>query len=200
MANHDPRIDAYIASAAPFAQPILRHIRAEVHATCPDIEEGIKWRMPFFSYQAAPLCMMAAFKQHCGFGFWLSTQVVGETAGEGMGQFGKLTHVNDLPRKNQFADFIRTAMALNDAGVKLKRPRSEPKPPPQVPDALAAEFAKKAHAAARKNYEAFSPGMQREYVQWINEAKTDATRGKRIATTLEWLAEGRSRNWKYEKC
>jgi uncharacterized protein YdeI (YjbR/CyaY-like superfamily) len=197
MASHDPRIDAYIARAAPFARPILEHIRAEVHAACPHIEEGIKWSMPFFSYKTAPLCMMAAFKQHCGFGFWLSTQVVGETAEEGMGQFGKLTSVADLPRRKQFADFIRTAMALNDAGVKLKRPKTEPRPPPPLPEALATEFAKTANALARKNYQGLSPSMQREYVQWITEAKTDATRRKRIATTLEWLAEGKSRNWKY---
>jgi uncharacterized protein YdeI (YjbR/CyaY-like superfamily) len=200
MTHNDPRIDAYIAKAAPFAQPILEHVRAVIHATCPEVEEGIKWSMPFFSYKKSPLCMMAAFKQHCGFGFWLSRQVVGENAEEGMGQFGKLTSVADLPKKKQFVDFIRKAMALNEAGVKLKRPKAASKPPPLLPDVLATEFAKKKNITARAHYEAFSPSMQREYTDWIAEAKTDATRMKRVATALAWLAEGKSRNWKYEKC
>ena len=200
MANNDPRIDAYIAKAAPFAQPILGHVRNVIHATCPEVEEGIKWGMPFFSYKKSPLCMMAAFKQHCGFGFWLSRQVVGETAEEGMGQFGKLMSVADLPKKKQFVDFIRKAMALNEAGIKLKTPKAAPKPPPLLPDVLATEFAKKKNITARTHYEAFSPSMQREYTDWIDEAKTDITRMKRVATALAWLAEGKSRNWKYEKC
>jgi uncharacterized protein YdeI (YjbR/CyaY-like superfamily) len=199
MADHDPRIDAYIADAPPFAQPILERLRTLVHSTCPDIEESIKWSKPFFSYQGSPLCMMAAFRQHCGFGFWLSKQVIGETAEDGMGQFGKLHCVVDLRPEKRFADFVRRAMALNDAGVKPKRTRPVGKPAPHVPDALAAEFAKQKHAAARATYEAFSPGKQREYVDWIDEAKTDATRHKRITAALEWLAEGKQRHWKYAK-
>jgi uncharacterized protein YdeI (YjbR/CyaY-like superfamily) len=203
MANHDSRIDAYIAKSAPFAQSILRHLREAVHGTCPEVEESVKWSMPFFSYKGSPICMMAAFKQHCGFGFWLSRQVVGGTddsADDGMGQFGKLTSVADLPSKKQLTAFVRKAMALNEAGVKLRRPKAAAKPAPPLPDELAAQFGLKKNAAARTHYDAFSPSMQREYVEWINEAKTDATRKKRIATTLEWLAEGKSRNWKYAKC
>ncbi len=200
MANHDPRIDAYIAKSADFARPILEHLRATVHAACPEVEESLKWSMPFFSYNSAPICMMAAFKQHCGFGFWLSRQVVGSTAEDGMGQFGKLTSLKDLPTKKELAAYIRKAMALNDAGVKLARAKIDAKPPPILPDDLAALLAQKKHAAARKTYSGFGPGAQREYVDWIAEAKTDATRRKRIATTLEWLAEGKPRNWKYQKC
>lgn len=200
MATDDPRIDAYIAKAAPFAQPILGHLRAVVHATCPDVEEGIKWSMPFFSHRGSPLCMMAAFKNHCGFGFWLSNQVVGETAEDGMGQFGKLLSVTDLPPKKQLVELVRKALALNEAGVKLKRPKAAIRPAPSLPDALAAEFAKKKNASACMTYEAFSPGKQHEYIEWISEAKTESTRQKRIATTLQWLAEGRQRNWKYAKC
>ncbi|OOG64913.1 hypothetical protein B0E46_05850 [Rhodanobacter sp. B04] len=200
MSSHDPRIDAYIAKSAEFARPILEHLRAVVHAACPEVEESLKWSMPFFSYRNAPMCMMAAFKQHCGFGFWLSRQVVGGAADDGMGQFGKLTTLKDLPSKKELAAHIRKAMALNEAGVKLARPKAAAKPAPSLPDDLAALLAQKQHAAARTTYARFSPGAQREYVDWIGEAKTDATRQKRIATTLEWLAEGKPRNWKYLKC
>ncbi|HEY0196974.1 MAG TPA: YdeI/OmpD-associated family protein [Rhodanobacter sp.] len=203
MASHDPRIDAYIAKSAPFAQPILDHLRELVHTTCPEVDESTKWNMPFFSYKGSPICMMAAFKQHCGFGFWLSRQIVDGTtdgdANESMGQFGRLTAVADLPPKKQLAAFIKKAMALNEAGVKLRRPKTVVKPAPSLPDELAAQFKLKKNTAARASYEAFSPSMQREYVEWIAGAKTDATRQKRIATTLEWLAEGKPRNRKYEK-
>lgn len=200
MAGHDPRVDAYIAKAPDFAQPILEHLRAVVHASCPEVEEGLKWSMPFFSYRGAPLCMIAAFKQHCGFGFWLSRQVVVDKAEDGMGQFGKLTTVADLPSRQQLACYIRKAVALSQAGVKLSRGKSAAKPAPVLPPELAAAFRQKQHAAARVSWQAFTPAMQREYVDWIVEAKTDATRQKRLATTLEWLAEGKQRNWKYATC
>ncbi|WP_266169082.1 YdeI/OmpD-associated family protein [Dyella subtropica] len=204
MTRHDPRIDAYIAKSAEFARPILEHIRDTVHAACPEVEEGLKWGMPYFSYKGGMMCGMAAFKQHCSFGFWLYKEVLGEDAengGEtngGMGQFGKLASVRDLPGKKEFTALIRKAMALADAGVKQKRPKSAPKPPPSLPEDLAALLSQRKHAAARKTYERLGPGAQREYVDWIIEAKTDATRQKRIATTLEWLAEGKQRNWKYQ--
>jgi uncharacterized protein YdeI (YjbR/CyaY-like superfamily) len=200
MANHDPRIDAYIAKSADFARPILEHLRAAVHATCPAVEETIKWGMPFFSYKAAPMCMMAAFKQHCSFGFWLSKEVTGGSDEDGMGQFGKLASLQDLPPTKQLTAYLEKAMALNEAGVKKARPKVAAKPAPMLPDDLAALLAQKKHAAARRTYEGFGPGARREYIDWIGEAKTDATRQKRVATTLEWLAEGRKRNWKYEKC
>ncbi len=200
MTDHDPRIDAYIAKSAEFARPVLEHLRATVHAACPDVEEGLKWSMPFFSYRGSPLCMMSAFKQHCGFGFWLSRQVVGESAEDGMGQFGKITSIKDLPTKKDLAAYLRKAIALNEAGIKLTRPKAGTKPPPVLPDDLAALLAQKKHDAARKTYEGFGPGAQREYVDWINEAKADATRQKRIADTLSWLAEGKLRNWKYLRC
>lgn len=200
MANHDPRIDTYIAKSADFARPILEHLRAMVHAACPKAEESLKWSMPFFSYNGAPMCMMAAFKQHCGFGFWLSRQVVGSSAEGGMGQFGKLASLKDLPTKRELTAYVRKAMALNGTGVKLVRTKVVAKPPPALPADLAALLAQKKHAAASRTYAGFGPGAQREYVDWIAEAKTDATRQKRLVTTLEWLAEGKRRNWKYEKC
>ncbi|HEV7121990.1 MAG TPA: YdeI/OmpD-associated family protein [Rhodanobacter sp.] len=200
MANHDPRIDAYIGKSADFARPILEHLRAAVHAACPAVEETVKWGMPFFSYNAAPMCMMAAFKQHCSFGFWLSKEVTGGSEEDGMGQFGKLASLKDLPPDKQLATWLKKAMALSEAGVKKARPKAAAKPAPTLPDDLAALLAQKKHAPARKAYDGFGPGAQREYVDWIGEAKTDVTRQKRIATTLEWLAEGRKRNWKYENC
>ena len=200
MANHDPRVDAYIAKSASFARPILEHLRALVHEACPTVDESLKWSMPFFSYKAAPMCMMAAFKQHCSFGFWLSKEVTGGSGEDGMGQFGKLASLKDLPPDRQLSAYLKKAMALNEAGVKKARPKAAAKPAPALPDDLAALLAQKKHAAARKAWESFPPGAQREYVEWIAEAKTDATRQKRLATTLEWLAEGKRRNWKYEKC
>jgi len=201
MSSRDPRIDAYIARSAEFARPILEHIRALGHAACPDVEERMKWSMPHFDYHGAMMCSMASFKQHCSFRFWLYNDVVGASAEEdGMGQFGKLTAVKDLPSNKQLTAYIKKAMALNDAGVKLQRPQAAPKPPPTLPGDLAAALAQKKHAAARRTYDGFRPAAQREYVEWIGEAKTDATRQKRLATTLEWLAEGKTRNWKYMKC
>ncbi|MFC4528233.1 YdeI/OmpD-associated family protein [Dyella halodurans] len=203
MGSHDPRVDSYIAKSAAFAQPILEHLRAQVHASCPEVEEDIKWSMPFFIYRGSPMCQMAAFKQHCAFGFWKHKDVVGEQAGagdDGMGQFGKIATLKDLPPKKAFSASIKKAMAVIETGARPKRAKSAPKPPPSMPDDLAALLALKKHAAARKAYDAFPPSAQREYVDWISEAKTEATRQKRIATTLEWLAEGKRRNWKYESC
>ena len=200
MASHDPRIDAYIAKSAEFAQPILKHLRTVVHAACPDVEESMKWSTPHFGYKGAMMCSMAAFKEHCSFGFWLYKDVVGDKVEGGRGQFGKLTSMKDLPSKKELTAHIRKAMALNVAGVKQQRPKAAPKPPPALPDDFAALLAQKKHAAARKTYDGFNPGAKREYVEWITEAKTDATRQKRLATALEWLADGKQRNWKYMKC
>ncbi len=203
MGIHDPRVDSYIAHSAPFARPLLEHLRALVHASCPEVEEDIKWSMPFFIYRGSPMCQIAAFKQHCAFGFWRHKDVLGdkeESDAQGMGQFGKISTLKDLPPKKAFSASIKKAMAAIETGGKPKRPKSAPKPAPSVPDDLAALLAQKKHAAARKAYDSFPPSAQREYVEWITEAKTEATRQKRIATTLEWLAEGKRRNWKYESC
>jgi hypothetical protein len=196
MAKHDPRVDAYIAKSADFAQPILQHLRAVVHAACPDVEEGMKWGFPHFGYKGAMMCSMASFKQHCSFGFWLQADVVGGEAAEGMGSFGKIASLKDLPNKRELTAYIKKAMALNDSGTKAKRTKAAPKPPPSLPDDFAALLKK--NKAAYAAYQGFSPSAQREYVDWIVEAKTEATRNKRIATALEWLAEGKQRNWKYQ--
>lgn len=195
MAHRDPRIDAYIAKSADFAKPILKHLREVVHAACPEIEESIKWSCPHFLYGGKLMCSMAAFKQHCSFHFWHGKQVVGETQTEGMGQFGKITSVKELPNKKTLVAYVRKAIALREAGTTRERAKSVRKPPLKIPADFAALLKK--HAAARKHFEAFSPSAQREYIEWITEAKTDATRQKRITTALEWLAEGKHRNWKY---
>jgi uncharacterized protein YdeI (YjbR/CyaY-like superfamily) len=191
-----PDVDAYIARAPDFARPILEHLRAVVHAACPDVEETIKWRCPHFTYKGRLMCSMAAFKQHCSFSFRHSSDIVDAPAEEGAGQFGKLVSTRDLPGRKELAAYVRKAMAVNQAG-----PQPRPKPARKPAPALPADFAAllKKHAAARKHYENFSPSAQREYLEWMTEAKTDATRQKRMATALEWLAEGKHRNWKYMK-
>jgi uncharacterized protein YdeI (YjbR/CyaY-like superfamily) len=199
MGTLDPRVDAYIAKSADFAHPILEHLRKAVHAACPSCEEAIKWGMPFFMYGGKPLANMAAFKAHCAFGFW--RRDTGETfkAGEAMGQFGRIESVKDLPPKAVFSKMVKTQMALVDAGEGSRpKPKGAPKPPPEAPADLLAAL--KRNAKARKTYEAFPPGAQREYVDWIVEAKRDETRAGRIAQAVEWMAEGKKRNWKYENC
>lgn len=174
MASKDPRIDAYIAQAAPFARPILMHLRKLVHAGCPDVEESLKWRNPSFSYKGI-LCGMAAFKEHCAFGFWKHALVVGEEGERSaMGSFGRITSLDDLPPDKTFIGYVKKAVELNDTGVKVARARKSAKPPIRMPADLRAALEK--NAKARRHFEAFSPSHRREYLEWITEAKTDATR------------------------
>ncbi|MUV14431.1 YdeI/OmpD-associated family protein [Noviluteimonas gilva] len=195
----DPRIDAYIARQADFARPILEHVRAVVHEACPQVEETIKWSMPTFVYGGGILCGMAAFKQHASFGYWKHALVVGEgEPRDGMGSYGKLTSLKELPPKKTLIAHIRKAMQLNLEKAPPTRKASAPKPPPEVPTDLAAALKK--NAKARKHYEAFPPGAQREYVEWITDAKREETRASRLAQAVEWIAEGKRRNWKYENC
>lgn len=199
MAKKDLRIDAYIAEAAPFARPILKRLRKLVHQGCPAVEETLKWGHPSFTHHGM-LCGMAAFKEHCTFGFWKQALLEGgehafPKAGEAMGSFGRIASLDDLPPDRTFVKLVEHAAALNESGVKTPRAKREAKPPVEVPAELAAAL--KRNAKARKTFEAFSPSHRREYVEWITEAKTEATRQRRLATTLEWLAEGKPRNWKY---
>lgn len=203
MNHRDPRVDTYIAKAAPFAQPILERLRAIVHEGCPDVEETIKWSMPAFLSGGGILCMMAAFKQHASFGFWKHALVMGEGAErdgmprDGMGSIGKLASVKDLPPKKELVALVRKAAALNEQHAMAPRVRkaAKPKPPPEVPVNLAAAL--KRNKAAAATFKAFPAGQQREYVEWITEAKRDETRQRRLAQAIEWLAEGKPRNWKY---
>lgn len=196
---YDPRIDAYIERAAPFAQPILRHVRTLVHVACPTVEETIKWGMPTFVHAGGILCGMAAFKQHASFGFWKHARVVGE--GEpraGMGSYGKLVSLADLPPKRTLLAHLRNAVALNEAGVKSPARKSAPKPPPETPPELAAALAQV--PAAKAAFDAFPPGCRREYIAWITGAKRPETRARRVAEAVAWMAEGKRRNWKYAHC
>jgi len=198
MARHDPRIDAYIARSAEFAQPIMEKLRGIVHEACPQVEETIKWGMPTFVYAGGILCGMAAFKQHASFGFWKHALVVGEgVPRDGMGSFGKMTRLADIPPKWPLPPFIRKAMKLNEHGVKAAGPRKQatPRPAAEPPADFLAALNKQRKALSA--FEGFSPSQQREYVEWVTEAKREDTRQRRIAQSVEWLAEGKPRNWKY---
>jgi hypothetical protein len=196
--NRNPRVDAYIVDAAPFARPILAHLRHVVHAACPDVEEEIKWSMPFFVHRGN-LCHMAAFKAHCAFGFWRGKEIpdLPDDAGEeGMGQLGRILSLDDLPPKRKLTSFIKAAMKLNEADVKparVTKARVKLDMPADFADALAK------HPVAAGHFDAFSPSAQHDYLEWIIEAKREATRTSRIATALEWIAEGKTRHWKYQK-
>jgi uncharacterized protein YdeI (YjbR/CyaY-like superfamily) len=197
MVTTDPRVDAYIQNAAPFARPILTHIRNSVHAGCPDVEETMKWSFPHFVYKGM-LCSMASFKAHCSFGFWKGSLLEVPPNGTPMSQFGRITSVDELPRSKNLTRLVRQAAALNDDGVKIpRRKRATPEAPLETPAAL--QKALRGNAPARAAFKAFSPSHKREYIEWITEAKTEPTRQRRIAQTIEWLAEGKSRNWKYER-
>ncbi|HET6254254.1 MAG TPA: YdeI/OmpD-associated family protein [Puia sp.] len=202
MPNTDPRVDAYIAKSAEFAQPILRHLRQLVHKACPGATETVKWGMPFFEYSGGLLCNMAAFKQHCAFGFWNASllkdpggivQVKNKTS---MGHFERITSLKDLPADKAVLALIKEAGKLNEQGIKKPAPKKESKPELPVPPALAAALKK--NKKAKTFFDQMPPSHRREYIEWITEAKTEPTRDKRIATTVEWLTEGKSRNWQYK--
>ncbi len=203
MTNKDARVDAYIAKSADFAKPILRHLRDLIHQACPEVEETMKWSFPHFDYKGM-MCSMAAFKSHCVFGFWkgaLLAEVGGpsdEKNRDAMGQFGRITQLTDLPSDKKLIALIKRATKLNDAGVKLPS-----KPKPARPKAVRAPAyflaALKQNRKALATYQNLSPSHKREYVEWITEAKTDETRLRRMSQALEWLEQGKSRNWRYEK-
>lgn len=199
MAKTDPRVDAFIEKKPAFAQPILRHIRQVVHRACPEVEETLKWSMPSFTYKGQILAGMAAFKEHATFGFWRSKEVTGtDEAESAMGQFGRLKSVADLPDDATLEAMVRKAAALIDSGAKAPRPLKDRKPALDLPDDLGAALA--ANSAAQSTYDGFPQGQKREYLEWVTEAKRPETRAKRIAQAVEWMAEGKRRNWKYESC
>ncbi|WP_343606118.1 YdeI/OmpD-associated family protein [Roseateles sp.] len=200
MPTLDPRVDAYIERAAPFAQEILRHWRATVHAHCPEVVETIKWGFPNFTYRDRILTGMAAFKAHCSIGFWHGAAAVGAAhAKDGaMGDLGRVASLQDLPAPAEQQAILRRAMRLIEDGVKARPAKAAaPRPRLATPDDLGAAL--QANAAARATFEAFPPSQQREYIEWIVEAKQAATREKRLAQAIAWMAEGKRRNWKYER-
>jgi len=198
--NRDPRVDRYIDDAAEFARPILSELRSRVHAACPEIQESIKWSMPFFVMDNRPVCMMAAFKQHCAFRFWhrgMKSVLArgGVKSDGGMSSFGRIMQVRDLPSKREFGRYVKEAAKLTatktPARSRAKKVQHELAVPQDLADALGR------NAAAAKTFERFSYTHRKEYVEWITTAKRPETRTRRLASTLEWLAAGKPQNWKY---
>ncbi len=204
MPSTNSRIDAYIEKSADFAKPILKHLRKLVHKACPEVEEAIKWSMPFFDYKG-PLCNMASFKQHCTFGFW-KTALMADPGGilsdkkdDAMGCLGRITCMEDLPADAIIIGFIKEAKRLNDENVKLPpRPKITTQTELEIPADMVAALA--INKKAKEQFYNFTPGKKKEYIVWITEAKTEATRLSRMATAIEWISEGKARNWKYEQC
>ncbi len=205
MGAYNPKIDAYIEKSADFAKPVLNKIRELVHEVCPDVEEAWKWSFPCYLYKGEMFCQSAAFKSHCSFGFWKSTimpdpyGLLSNEEGNGHGNFGKITSLSDLPSDAIIKEYMKAAMDLNDRGIKVaKAPKTEAKALPEVPETFAKMLA--ANSAAQQHFENFSPSKKREYLDWFYDAKSDATRQKRYDQAIEWIAEGKARNWKYENC
>jgi len=203
------RVDAYLAKSQPFAQPILAHLRELIHKACPEVEETIKWSRPFFEYRGAILCNISAFKQHCSFGFW--GEEIGAVLrdaqalrGDAMGSLGRIARIQDLPPDKLMLDWIRQAAEFVASGqytspiAARHRVVKAPKQPQEMPHELASALKMNKKAAAV--FATFSPSCKREYVEWIADAKRPETRDKRIATAIEWIAEGKQRNWKYQNC
>ncbi len=200
----NPAFDTYIEKSADFAQPILKHLRELVHTACPEVEEQMKWSFPNFVYRGSILCHMASFKKHCAFGFWQgaliedSHGILNSSETNAMGNLGRITSLNDLPDDDILRSYIVKAMVLIESGVKQSKTKSTASPvSTEVPECLTTALEKSPKAKA--TFELFPPSKRKDYIVWINEAKTEATREKRLATTIEWLEEGKSRHWKYEK-
>jgi uncharacterized protein YdeI (YjbR/CyaY-like superfamily) len=205
-AGFNSKVDAYIAKSQPFAQPILSHIRELAHKACPEVEEAIKWSMPFFQLRGIVLGHMAAFKQHCSISFWgpemnAILNKAGLHSEDGMGSLGKITSLKDLPSDKEMLGYYRHAAELILTGQRtksLERPKKAPKAAPEVPAELAASLKK--NKAAAKIFAEFSPSCKREYIDWIVEAKRPETKEKRVTQAVEWIADGKQRNWKYQNC
>jgi hypothetical protein len=199
MAQKDPRIDAYIAQAAPYARPILKRLRLIVHRACPDVIETLKWSNPSFEHHGL-LCGIVAFKSYCTFGLWKDKLVRargGAAAAKLLDAAGKVASVDEIPDEAALGELIRLAAGLNEQGVNEVRKTPRPKGPVEVPDDLKKALDKNKNAKAV--FDAFSPSHMREYVEWITEAKQAATRARRLEQAIVWMAEGKARNWKYAR-
>lgn len=197
--NREPRIDAYIAKAPPFARPILEKVRERVHAAAPEAEEAMKWSAPGFTVDGKILLMMAAFRRHAALNFWRGQEIGdGSLKAGAMGQFGRLTSIDDLPPDRELDALIREAAALARTAPLPRKTKHAPKPAPEMHPEFAAALDKAPKAKAV--LEGFPPSAQRDYLEWISEAKQDATRQKRIIDAIKWLSEGKRRHWKYENC
>lgn len=204
MGTKDKRVDSYIAKSQDFAKPVLEHFRKLIHKTCPEVTETIKWGMPSFEYKG-PFMGFAAFKKHAVLYFWKgaimkdSKILMGKNAKGAMGNLGRIESIEDLPKDAVLVKWIKEAMKLNDAGIKISR--SEKPKHERKEYSMPAYFLKELNKnkKAKAVFEGFPPSHKREYLEWIIEAKTEATRNKRMETAIEWMTEGKSRNWKYQK-
>jgi uncharacterized protein YdeI (YjbR/CyaY-like superfamily) len=197
--SRDARVDAYIARAQPFARPILEHVRERTHAVLPDAEETLKWSMPAYTLGGKIVLITAAFKAHAALNFWRGQELRGDSANaDAMGQFGKIGSLDELPGDAELDRLIREAAELAKSAPAPRQAKHEPKPAPELHPEFAAALAKAPRARAA--LDGFPPSAQRDYFEWIGEAKQDATRAKRIATAIEWLSEGKRRHWKYQNC
>lgn len=201
---YNEQYDLYIEKSQGFAQPILRHLRDLVHKAYPEVEEKMKWSFPNFEYKKSILCSMASFKQHCAFGFWLGAimedpdKILNSSGESAMGQLGRITKLSDLPSDEILIRYLHQAMDLIDKGVKMpKKDTSQKEYNLEIPTAL--KLALEQNDKAMATFENFSNSNKKEYIVWINEAKTEATKQKRLETTIEWLEEGKIKNWKYVK-
>lgn len=203
MKNKNVLIDNYISKSSEFAKPVLNHVRVLIHKVCPEVEEKMKWSFPHFDYKGEMMCSMAAFKNHCAVSFWKASlmeksqkllEVKNRTA---MGNLGRIMSMDDLPSDKIMISIIKEAMKLNDEGIKLSKPKSLKKPDVKVPEYFQKKLLK--NPKAKQTFESFSPSHKREYVEWIIDAKTEATREKRIASAIEMINEGKQKNWKYIK-
>ena len=196
--TRDPRVDAYIAGALPFARPILTHLREVIHKACPDAVETIKWSRPFFEHKGRMFAALGAFKAHASLILWRMGESGGITSRErdGMGDFGKIASLADLPADAEVIAAVRDAMEAIETG-KPARAKKAPRPELPVPDELAAALAEA--PGAKAVFDGFSPSQRRDYNEWIGEAKRPETRAARVAQAVEWLFEGKTRNWKYQR-
>ena len=194
--SRDPRIHSYIERAQPFARPILKKVRERVHAVVPDIEEAMKWSHPTYCKSGKIVLGTAVFKEHASVHFWRGQELGFETKAGAMGQLGKLTSADDLPPN--LDELIVKAVELSKSAPAPRKPKHAPKSAPGMHPDFASALAKAPKAKAA--LEGFPPSAQRDYLEWIAEAKQDSTRAKRIATAVEWLNEGKRRHWKYQNC
>ncbi|MGZ3863919.1 MAG: YdeI/OmpD-associated family protein [Bacteroidia bacterium] len=202
MPKKDPRVDAYIAKAQPFAQPVLKHLRKLIHQACPDVQETIKWGFASFDYKG-PFVSFASFKQHCVLGFWKAALMkdgkkLKENQEDAMGHLGRITGMKDLPSDKKLIGYIKEAMKLNDEGVKLP-PRKKVTEKTALPEPAFLKAAIGKNKKAKEQWAAFTPGKKKEYITWVTEAKTTETRDARVKQSVEWIGEGKIRNWKYVK-
>ena len=150
MPKKDPRVDAYIAKAGDFARPILNRIRKLVHAACPDVEETIKWSAPFFEHKGI-LLATPAFKRHCALIFWKGRLFLSK---DQKAKLRRLTSISELPGSKILTSYIKKAVKLNEAGIKIPlRPKSKVKKPVVVPDYFLAALRKKKGAGGVREFQ-----------------------------------------------